>query len=159
MEIYLGADHAGFELKEKIKEFLNSLGFQVFDEGAFSYEAEDDYPEFCQIVARLVVGEAGRARGIVIGHSGQGEAITVNRFKGIRAVVYYGGPDGIIRLSRLHNDANILSLGAGFLNEEEAKQAVKHWLETPFSSEVRHKRRIKQLDTEIPPPEKDEEEF
>jgi ribose 5-phosphate isomerase B len=157
MKIYLGADHAGFELKEKIKEFLNSLGFQVFDEGAFSYEEEDDYPEICQMVARLVAGEAGGARGIIVGHSGQGEAIATNRFKGIRAVVYYGGPDEIIRLSRLHNDANILSLGAGFLSEEETKQAVKHWLETPFSSEIRHKRRIGQLDTDIPPPEVEEE--
>jgi ribose 5-phosphate isomerase B len=84
-------------------------------------------------------------KGIVIGGSGQGEAIAANKVKGVRAAVYYGGSLDIVKLSRTHNDSNILSLGARFLTQEEAIEAIKVWLETPFNNEERHKRRIKKI--------------
>lgn len=159
MMIFIGADHAGYELKRLLIPFLEELGHEVIDKGAFGYDGDDDYPDFIFPVAKEVSARAG-TKGIVIGASGQGEAIAANRFHGIRAAVYYGPPqqsteesprsesDRIIKLSREHNDANILSLGARFLSEWEAKKAVKNWLETDFSGEMRHLRRIKKLDDE-----------
>jgi len=144
MKIYLATDHAGFELKEKLVSFLGSLGFEVIDKGAFALDPEDDYPDFIASAAKEVSADP-EARAIILGGSGQGEAIVANKFPGIRAVVYYGGNPEIIKLSREHNDANVLSLGARFLNEEEAKSAVKEWLETKFSAEERHERRIDKI--------------
>lgn len=147
MKIYIGSDHAGYDLKEKLLQFLIDLGYEVTDEGPFSFDPEDDYPDHVSEVAKEVANGGGEIKGIVLGGSGQGEAIVANRFKGVRAVVYYGGAGGtIVRLSREHNDANVLSIGARFVSEEEAKQAVKMWLETEFSGEERHKRRIAKLD-------------
>lgn len=146
MKIYLGSDHAGYDLKEKLFQFLIDLGYEVTDEGPFSFDPEDDYPDHVSEVAREVADGGGEVMGIVIGGSGQGEAIVANRFKGVRAVVYYGGAGTIVRLSREHNDANVLSIGARFVGEEEAKQAVKMWLETEFSKEERHSRRIAKID-------------
>ncbi|MDP3934690.1 MAG: RpiB/LacA/LacB family sugar-phosphate isomerase, partial [Candidatus Giovannonibacteria bacterium] len=141
MKIYIGADHAGFELKETLKKFLLELGHEVEDKGAFKYEPEDDYPDFIFPVARAVAGDPERSRGVVIGGSGQGEAMAANRIKGARAAVFYGGNFEIIELSRKHNNANILSLGARFIDDEIAKKAVELWLKTPFEGE-RHERRI-----------------
>lgn len=146
MKIYIGADHAGFELKETLKKYLAELGHQVEDKGAFKYDPEDDYPDFVLPVAKAVAGDPERSRGVVIGASGQGEAICANRVKGVRAAVYYGGDFELIRLSRAHNNANILSLGARFIDDELAKKAVKLWLETDFDS-GRHARRIAKLDS------------
>ncbi len=156
MTIYLASDHAGFELKEKIKKFLADSGYTVEDFGAHTLDSNDDYPDFIRKAATAVANDPERSRGVVFGGSGEGEAMVANRVKGVRAVVYYGDPsvslakDGrqlsIIKLSREHNDANILSLGARFLTEEQATHAVKLWLETPFSEEERHKRRIKKID-------------
>lgn len=142
--IYLGADHAGFELKEEIKKYLQQNGFEVEDMGAFVLNSDDDYPDFIIPVARKVAENPEKNRGIVLGGSGQGEAIVANKGKGIRAVVYYGGSLDIVKLSRQHNDANILSLGARFLSKEEAIEAVKVWLETPFEG-GRHERRIQKI--------------
>lgn len=147
--IYIASDHAGFELKEKLKIFLKELGYEIEDFGNFVYDENDDYPDFVRQVADVVAKNSGQSRGIVIGGSGQGEAMVANRINGIRAAVYYGEPKtdfGLIRLSREHNDANILSLGARFLTEEEAKNAVKLWLETKFTNEERHIRRIKKIE-------------
>lgn len=144
--IFLSSDHAGFETKEKLKAYLVEIGYQTKDMGAFNYDEQDDYPDFVLPVAQKVSEDPENNRGIVLGGSGQGEAMCANRIKGIRAVVFYGGPEEIIKLSREHNEANILSLGARFLDDEEAKSAVKLWLETPFSNEERHKRRIKKID-------------
>jgi|SRR3989344_3693141 len=144
--IYIGSDHAGFQLKEKLISFLKDLGYEVEDKGAFSYDPQDDYPDFVIPVARAVENDPEHSRGIVIGKSGQGEAMCANRIKGIRASVWYGGNREPLRLSRAHNDANILSLGAGFLEANEALEAVKLWLETPFSGDEKHIRRIKKLD-------------
>ncbi|MBI2120411.1 MAG: RpiB/LacA/LacB family sugar-phosphate isomerase [Parcubacteria group bacterium] len=145
MKIYIGTDHAGFELKQKLVPFLQSLGHEVIDLGAHKYDEDDDYPDFIAPVAKMVSADA-TVRGIILGGSGQGEAMLANKFPHIRAGVYYGGHPDIIRVSREHNDANILSLGARFLNESEGREAVETWLATPFSGEERHKRRLKKID-------------
>ncbi|KKU49820.1 MAG: Ribose-5-phosphate isomerase B [Parcubacteria group bacterium GW2011_GWB1_49_7] len=144
-KIYIGSDHAGFELKAKLIEYLKVLGHEIEDKGAFSLNPNDDYPDFMKPVAQAVANEL-ESRGIVIGMSGQGEAMCANRFKNVRAAVYYGGSIEIVRLSREHNDANILSLGARFIEANEALETVKLWLETPFSGDERHVRRITKLD-------------
>lgn len=146
MKVFIGSDHAGFELKRKLIPFIEALGFGVEDKGAVSLDEGDDYPDFIVPVARAVAEDGSAARGIILGGSGQGEAIAANRVRGARAAVYYGGNENIIRLSREHNDANILSLGARFVDEEEAKQAVKAWLKTPFNGDERHVRRIRKID-------------
>src|SRR3989344_637543 len=142
MKIYLASDHAGFALKEYLRRHLEGPGFEIEDCGAFSFDPNDDYPKFIRRAAKGVAEDPERQKAIVIGGSGQGEAMVANRYKGVRAVVYYGGALGIIKLSREHNDANVLSLGARFLNEVEVAKAVDLWLKTPFSKEERHKRRI-----------------
>lgn len=145
MKIYIGTDHAGFELKEALVPFLRANGHEVKDFGAHEFEALDDYPDFMRQVAEAVVKD-NNARGIIIGGSGQGEAMCANRVKGARAAVYYGGPFDIAVLSREHNDANILSIGARFVEEEEAREVIRVWLDTPFSGVEKHSRRIKKLD-------------
>lgn len=142
--IYLGADHAGFELKEEIKQYLKKQGTECEDLGAFALNPEDDYPDFIVPVAKAVARDPERSRGIILGGSGQGEAITANKIKGIRAAVYYGGSLDVVKLSRAHNNANVLSLGARFLTAEQAKEAVKLWLGTPFEG-GRHERRIEEI--------------
>ncbi len=148
MKIIFATDHAGFELKEKLIAFVrDELGYDVEDCGAYSFDEQDDYPAFVQKATRLVGASPDEARGIILGGSGQGEAMVANRFVGVRAAVYYGGNTDIISLSREHNDANVLSLGARFISDDEAKAAVRLWLSTPFSNEVRHARRIANIDT------------
>ena len=142
--IYLASDHAGFELKEEIKKYLLDLGMEVEDMGAFAFDADDDYPDFVRPAAQAVANDPERSRGIVLGGSGQGEAIAANKVQGIRAAVYYGGSLDIVKLSRAHNDVNILSLGARFLTVDQAKDAVRLWLETPFEG-GRHERRINKI--------------
>lgn len=144
--IFIASDHAGFTLKEELVGILRTHGYAVNDMGAHMYDEGDDYPDFIQKVA-MAIREHPADRGIILGGSGQGEAITANRFPGVRAVVYYGGPEDIITLSRSHNNANILSLGARFLSVGDAEKAVLLWLSTPFSSEPRHIRRIEKIDT------------
>lgn len=153
--LYIASDHAGFELKEKLKAYLQELGYEIKDCGAFSRDEADDYPDFIAPAARAVSEDPAHARAIIFGGSGQGEAMVANRFRGVRAVVYYGPASAdasagngneIIMLSREHNNANILSLGAWFLTAEEAKRAVKLWLDTAFSGEERHVRRIRKID-------------
>lgn len=146
MKIYIGTDHAGFLHKEEIKNFLLAEGVDVVDYGAETFDENDDYPDFISLVAQAVAADVGSA-GIIFGGSGQGEAIVANRTAGVRAVVYYGGPDSIITLSREHNDANVLSIGARFVSIEEAKAVVVLWLQTNFSGEERHVRRITKIDS------------
>ena len=146
MQIYIGSDHAGFELKEKLKGYLKERGYDVADSGPYAYDQADDYPDYITPVARKVSENPDTVRGIILGGSGQGEAMMANRFANVRAMVYYGGPLDIIKVARGHNDANILSLGARFMSEDEAKSALELWLETPFSDEERHVRRIKKIE-------------
>ena len=144
MKIYLASDHAGFELKEKIEEFLKSKGYDVEDVGPDSFDKDDDYPDFIYPAAKKV-SESPDSKGIIFGKSGQGEAVVANKVSGIRAMVYYGGDDEIIKLSRRHNDSNVLSIGAGFVSDEESLKAVDVWLNTEFSGEGRHIRRIEKI--------------
>jgi len=145
MKIFIGSDHAGFELKEKLIQFLLDQNFEVVDKGAFQLNPTDDYPDFVIPVAEEVSKDSN-SKGIVLGGSGEGEAIATDRFPHVRTAVWYGGNLEPLRLSREHNDANILSIGARFVSEEEAKEAVSLWLETPFSGDERHVRRISKLD-------------
>lgn len=147
MKIILASDHAGFELKNKIKDFLNQEGFQVEDLGAHVYEENDNYPELILPAAMRVISDPVNIGAIVFGKSGQGEAIICNRLPGARAVVYYGQNLEIIRLAREHNNSNILSIGAGFVGFEEAREAIRLWISTPFSNEKRHVLRNEMLDT------------
>jgi|SRR3989338_3862876 len=146
MKIYIGSDHAGFELKEKLISFLVEEDHEVVDKGAFEYKESDDYPDFISKVAEEVSNNPTNVRGIILGGSGEGEAMDANRFPHVRAAEYYGGPIEIVKLSREHNNSNILSLGARFLTDEEAKNAVKLWLTTAFSGDERHVRRINKID-------------
>lgn len=157
MKIALAADHAGWKLKEEAKLWLESEGHTVFDYGATEESSDDDFPDFVIPAARAVaMGEVERA--IVFGSSGQGEGIAANRLKGVRALVYYGPEDplfeshktgvqkDLITVSREDNDSNVLAIGASFVPLPEAKEVIARWLETPFTGEERHVRRIQKLD-------------
>jgi len=161
MKVFIAADHTGFILKARLVEYVrDALMHDVEDLGASSLEGDDDYPDYVVPCAQKVVAMPG-SLGIVIGGSGQGEAIAANRVPGARCALYYGqaratGPidaagapalDGydIVRLAREHNDANVLSLAARFLTEEDAKEAVRIFLEAPFTGEERHIRRIAKI--------------
>ena len=146
MKIHIGADHAGFHLKESLKKWLLEEGHEVVDHGANTENQEDDYPDFIAPVARAIAGDPERSRGVILGGSGQGEAIVANRFPKVRAAVYYGGPEQIVTLAREHNDANILSLGARLLSFPDAKRAVSLFLMTPFSTQPRHARRLAKIE-------------
>lgn len=156
MTIYFASDHAGFALKQELLTFVRSLGHEAEDLGPHVFDASDDYPDFIIPTAQKVAATPG-SYGIIIGASGQGEAMAANRIKGVRAAVYYapakqeqtdasGEVLDLLTSTREHNNANVLSLGARFLLEEEAKEAVRQWLVTPFSGEERHVRRIQKLD-------------
>ena len=144
MIIHIATDHAGLELKEKVKLYLSDLDYEVIDHGAYEYDALDDYPDFIFPCANAVSNDP-ESKGIILGGSGQGEAMAANRVKGVRAAVFYNGPDEIIKLSRQHNNANILSLGARFMSEEEMYKIIEVWLSTDFEC-GRHQKRIEKLD-------------
>lgn len=145
--IYIGSDHAGYNLKEKLKQFLLESKYKVLDMGTHELNKDDDYPDFVVPVAQAVAGDK-ESFGIILGGSGEGEQISANKIDDIRAIEYYGGNLEIVKLGREHNDANVLSLGARFITEEEAKNAVKLFLETQFSGDERHIRRINKIDKE-----------
>ncbi len=148
MNIVFATDHAGFDLKNILVAYVrDELGYAVEDLGAMVLDPEDDYTDYIPRAAQRVAADPLNTRAIILGGSGQGEAIAANRMSGVRTIVYYGGPLEIVRLSRQHNDANVLSLGARFVDTAEAKEAVKLWLETPFSEDARHVRRIAAIDT------------
>jgi ribose 5-phosphate isomerase B len=150
MKVYFASDHAGFDLKNELIAFVrDELHFDVQDCGAVENDPNDDYPALIAGAAREVSRDVLNGidnRGIVLGGSGTGEAIVANKFAGVRAAIYYGGSLDIVRLSREHNDANILSLGARFISADESKDAVRLWLSMPFSGEERHIRRIAQIE-------------
>ncbi len=152
MQIVLATDHAGFELKEYLKGVLLKKGYHVDDVGAHEYQPADDYPDYIALAAQKVSSDPDNVRAIILGGSGQGEAIVANRFPHVRAVVYYGEPSGgdeggdLIALTRTHNNANILSLGARFLDKHRTEVAILRWLETEYLSEERHVRRISKIE-------------
>ena len=142
MRVHLGSDHAGFELKAFLVEWLAEHGHEAVDHGAASYVADDDYPPYCLAAAQAAVAEPG-SLGIVLGGSGNGEQIAANKVPGVRAALAWD--DDTARLARQHNDANVLSLGARMLTPVEAAALVEIFLATPFSGEERHVRRIEML--------------
>ena len=161
MTIAVTTDHAGFEQLKELIIYLKSLGYEVHNFGPKSLDPNDDYPDFIIPAARAVAsGECDK--GIILGGSGQGEVMAANRVKGVRCGLFYGSavplgivdisgrishdPYEIVRLSRQHNNANMLSLAARFVGLNEMKQVIKLWLDTPFSEEARHIRRITRLD-------------
>ena len=144
MKIYIAADHAGFNLKNYLIKQLLADRYDIEDCGAFDFDPLDDYPDFIFTAAEKVANQPN-SRGIIIGGSGQGEAMAANRIQGVRAAVYYDGPIDIVKLSRLHNNANILSLGARFLSVERATEILNIWLAEKFEGE-RHENRINKLD-------------
>lgn len=161
MKIALTTDHAGFEALSALRTFIESEGHECVYYGPPAYDADDDYPDYMFPAAQAVANEECE-RGIIMGGSGQGEAMAANRIKGVRCALFYGpitakmaidvtgassdDPYEIVKLSRQHNDANVLSLAGRFLTIDEMQTAVKTWLATPFTGEERHSRRIQKLD-------------
>jgi ribose 5-phosphate isomerase B len=142
MKIAIGSDHAGYELKENVKKFLKEKGYEYHDLGAEILDPQDDYPEYGRKVAEAVAsGEYDR--GIVVCGTGMGISIAANKVPGIRAAICY--TTDMARISRAHNDANVLALGGRLVARELASDIVAVWLETPFSEEERHMRRIQQI--------------
>jgi len=161
MKIALATDHTGFEQLKDIKEYLESLDHECVDFGPTSLNISDDYPDFI-FKAAQAVANGSCERGVILGGSGQGEAMAANRLKGVRCAVFYGpavvgriidangrvssSPYEIVRLSREHNNSNVLSLAARFVSLTDMKQVIKIWIETPFTEQPRHVRRIDKLD-------------
>ena len=131
MKIHMATDHAGLELKNNIRDYLIEKSHDVTDHGAHEYDALDDYPDFIFPCADAVAADP-ESRGIILGGSGQGEAMAANRIKGVRAAVFYNGPKEIVKLSREHNNANILSIGARFMSKNEIYDVIEMWLAEPF---------------------------
>jgi ribose 5-phosphate isomerase B len=142
MKVHIAADHAGFELKTHLIDWLVQQGHEPVDHGAFDYDALDDYPPFCVHAAEAVVADPG-SLGIVIGGSGNGEQISANKVKGARAALAWSTETA--SLARQHNNAQIVSIGARMHTPEEAVEIVSAFLETPWSDEARHQRRIDML--------------
>lgn len=143
MKVYLASDHAGYQLKRQLKKYLEVKGYEVDDVGAHELDEDDDYPDYIIPCAEKVAGDKS-ALGIVIGGSGNGEAIVANKVKGIRAALFNGGDVRLARLAKEHNNANVLSLGARFISENDAKRAVTAWLEGEFEG-GRHGKRIEKI--------------
>jgi ribose 5-phosphate isomerase B len=153
MRVHIGSDHAGFELKNHLVEHLKSAGHDVVDHGPAVYDAVDDYPPYCLRTAEAVVADAG-SLGIVIGGSGNGEQIAANKVKGVRAALAWSTETA--ELGRLHNNANVISVGARMHSEDDATAFVDTFLATDYSGEERHTRRIEMLNGyeetgELPP--------
>lgn len=160
MKIYIAADHAGFYLKKQLIEYLKLKEYEVEDVGAFEMDEKDDYPDFIIPCAKKVAGDK-ESLGVVVGGSGQAEAIAANKVKGVRAALFYGPVRGkgaidvtgrkssdsyeIVRLAKQHNDTNILSLGARFLSNDEAKTALANWLDAKFEG-GRHAKRLEKIE-------------
>ncbi len=145
MKIYIGSDHAGFEMKRELIKYLSALPHDSYDCGPTEYNHDDDYPDYVSVVAKHI-SEDTDAMGIVVGRNGQGEAIVANRFPHVRCAVFYGGSKHMITLAREHDDANMVSFGSNFLTVKEAKEAVELFLHTKFSGDERHVRRIKKIE-------------
>lgn len=156
--VFFATDHAGLDFKNELLAYVRDvLDYSVEDCGAYKFDESDDYPDFVHVAARAVSENPHERVAIVIGASGQGEAMCANRHKGVRAALYYGTPQkdqidasgkklDMIESSRIHNAANVLSLGARFVAVDEAKEVVQKWLATPPATEARHLRRIAKLD-------------
>lgn len=161
MKIYLAADHTGVELKETVKNFLQEKGYAIEDCGAYQIDEDDDYPDFIGKAAAAVSKDPEHVRGIVFGGSGQGEAMVANKYKGVRCGLFYtkalpvqavdvsgkrsADPFEIVKLTREHNRANMLSIGVRFVSGKEALHAIAVWLDTQASQAERHLRRVEKI--------------
>ena len=151
MKIFFAGDHAGFEMKGKLIEFVRGLGHETEDLGPLAPVAGDDYPDFVIPLAKKVAGQPStEVRGVVVAGSGQGEIVAMNRIKGARAALFCPCNLELIKASRDHNDSNIFSIGARFCTLQQAEEAVKLWLETPFSNDERHVRRLAKIEALVP---------
>jgi len=146
MIIHLATDHAGFEHKQAVASWLLEEGFTIIDHGAYEYDESDDFPDFVALAAAAVSKNPQSECAIIFGGSGQGEAMVANRFSHVRATVLYTDDDDIVTLSREHNNANILSIGARFLTVDVTKKQIWLWLQLHTPLEERHQRRIQKLD-------------
>ena len=144
MKVYIGADHGGLNLKEKAKHKLAEWGFDVEDMGAKTLDPDDDYPEFAYAVAKKVSENLSASRGILLCRSGVGMDIVANKVKGIRSAQVFN--EEMAKKSREHEDANVLTIATDYLPEENVLFILKIWLETPFSGDERHVRRLKQIE-------------
>jgi len=145
MKIYIGADHAGFELKNKLADFLRRSGHEVVDEGDSKLQPEDDFPQFAgRVVNAMLSGDEHDPKGVLICGSGQGMCIAANRFKGIRAVLCHDMHEA--RLARNDDDSNVLCLSGRMLTAKQAEPIISAWLNTPFAGAPRFKRRLQELD-------------
>lgn len=142
MKIYLATDHAAFELKEYVKKGLTEGGYSLEDCGALEFDPHDDYPDIIKIAAQKTASDSG-SFGVVFGKSGTGEAIVANKIKGVRAVIAFNEEN--VRLSREHNNANVISLGSQFVSNEQAILLVRLFINTKFSEEERHHRRVDKI--------------
>lgn len=156
MKIYIASDHAGYEMKNQLKLYLSNLGHEINDLGANKYDENDDYPDYAKSLSDSVIKSDGL--GILICGTGEGEIMAANRNFGIRCALFYGealpktqidikGSEStdtyeIVKLSRSHNNANVLALASRFIDIEQAKKATELFIETPFSNEERHIRRL-----------------
>lgn len=148
MTIHLATDHAGFHYKETVKEWLVSEGYRVIDHGASTLDSEDDFPDFIALAAEAVSREwTQNSKGVIFGGSGQGEAMLANRFPNVRATVFYGGDETIPVLSRQHNDSNILSIGARFVDINVTKKVIWDWLHTDVFNDEKYQRRNQKIET------------
>lgn len=160
MKVYLATDHTGLDLKNKVKDFLRQEKHDVEDCGAYEYDKDDDYPDWISKAAQKV-SEDPDQRGIIFGGSGQGEAMVANKFKNVRCALFYTpalptqtvdiegekstDPFEILKLSRTHNKANMLSIGFRFVKDEDVFKAIKIWMETPDPTVERHLRRVEKI--------------
>ena len=142
MKVHVGSDHAGFELKQALLRELTSTDVDLTDHGAYELDPDDDYPGFCIATARAVVADPG-SLGVVIGGSGNGEQIAANKVRGARAALVWSNETA--RLARQHNDANVIAIGARMHPQDVALALVRLALETPFSGDPRHVRRIAEV--------------
>jgi ribose 5-phosphate isomerase B len=143
MIIYLGSDHRGFELKEYIEKLVRAMGYEAADVGSKDYRADDDYPDIAEEVARKVSQGYENSRGILVCGSGVGVDIVANKFRHVRSALVFNADQAYD--SRNDNDSNVLCLGADYLSKDEAKRILVTWLETPFSGEERHERRLQKI--------------
>jgi ribose 5-phosphate isomerase B len=142
MRVHIGSDHAGYDLKTILVERLAAAGHDVVDHGAHTFDPEDDYPPFCFAAAEAVVADEG-SLGVVVGGSGNGEQIAANKVAGVRCALAWNTQTAV--LGRQHNNANVVSVGARMHSEDEAVTLVTTFLDTPFSGDERHARRIAEL--------------
>ncbi len=146
LTFHLATDHAGLTHKNILKDWLLAKGFVVVDHGAETYDADDDFPDFISKAAAAVSVDPERARGFIFGGSGNGEAMLANRYQGVRAAVYYGQQKEIVTLSRTHNNANMLAIGARFVSESELLEVAKIWIETSPLPDLKYSRRNEKIE-------------